>query len=244
LTEDQFYKLQDVLINPFPFSVMVKPRKTCEESVHSVILVHSTFDNFKKRTAIRSTWGSTVNKSFIWPRVGPLNHSMALFFVFGKYKDESKNDGIYEENLEFGDIVQGNFVDSYKNMTLKSLLDFKFIIEFCSMAKFLIKSDDDMFINLPFLLNEMDEMPKRSIMGALCVGSKTRRFGKWLITKEEFPFETYPTYEAGATYVITRDLWEDIFNASYFVPYIFIDDVYITGIIGKILNVTHVSKNK
>jgi len=65
------------------------------------------------------------------------------------------------------------------------------------------------------------------------------RNGKWKLSKEEFPFSHYPPYESGSAYVITGDLTRDLLETSEYVPPIFIDDVYVTGILGKVLNVTH-----
>ena len=128
-------------------------------------------------------------------------------------------------------------------MTLKSLLGLKFVHEKCPNAKYLLKSDDDMVINFPYLQDILFELDlSRAIMGPLCVGSKVYRKGKWGMTREQYPFYFYPPYEAGSAYIITSDLIEELYHTAEYVPHIFIDDVYITGILGKILNVTHIKQ--
>jgi len=77
-------------------------------------------------------------------------------------------------------------------------------------------------------------------MGPLNVGSRVYRHGKWKLSKSEFPFDNFPPYESGSAYVITGDLIHELFVAAEYVPRIHVDDVYVTGILGRILGVTHV----
>ncbi len=46
---------------------------------------------------------------------------MKLFFVLGIHPKASLNTAIAKEGQQYDDILQGNFVDAYTNMTLKSL---------------------------------------------------------------------------------------------------------------------------
>jgi len=145
----------------------------------------------------------------------------------------------------FHDVVQGNFVESYQNMTLKSLLGLQWAAEHCQAAKYLFKCDDDMVVNVPAVWRALEATNmKWSIMGPLNLGSRVYRRGiKWRLTKEEYPFAFFPPYESGSGYAISADLWRPIVAAADYVPRIFIDDVYITGILGKILGVKHVKRD-
>ena len=42
-------------------------------------------------------------------------------FISGQTENEDVNQAILEESKEFGDILIGDFSDSYKNLVLKSL---------------------------------------------------------------------------------------------------------------------------
>jgi len=126
-------------------------------------------------------------------------------------------------------------------MTLKSLLDLKVVDERCPRVRYLLKTDDDMVINLPYLLLLLDNKNlQRSIMGPVNVGARVHRSGKWRLTKDEFPFAFFPPYESGSAYVITGDLIHELFVTAEYVPHIFVDDVYVTGILGRVLGVNHV----
>lgn len=244
-TEDNFYRKRREKVNPYTFDIVLKPTLPCRNDTFVVILVHSHHFNTMQRSAIRNTWGSVAalwgNGS--WPNIARSNvERLRLVFVLGTHEKPALNDIARHEASRFDDVVQGNFQDSYRNMTLKSLLGLKFVSEHCSSAKYLLKSDDDMFINLPYLLKILGAdgvIPGRAIIGPLNVGSVVMRVGKWKLTKEEFPFSFYPPYESGAAYVIGCDIVRELYETAEYVPHIFIDDVYITGILGRILNVTH-----
>ena len=49
----------------------------------------------------------------------------------------------------YGDIIQENFVDTYANLSVKSLMMLKWYSQSCSdKALYLMKTDDDMYVNL------------------------------------------------------------------------------------------------
>ena len=71
----------------------------------------------------------------------------------------------YFQAEQFGDIVQGGFIDAYSNMTYKNIFGKLWVSEFCPQAKFVIKSDDDMFIDM-FALHHLARCDK--IISKLC----------------------------------------------------------------------------
>lgn len=238
--EADYYRLRETRVNPYVHSLTLRPRSLCDNDTYMIILIHSHHPYSDRRTAIRNTWGS-VTWNGTWPNLPrPVDKKIRLVFMLGTHKDPGLNDLIRDEWSRFDDIAQGDFFDSYRNMTLKSLLGLKLVAEHCSTARYLLKNDDDMIVNVPYLVQVLENRTlTRAIMGPLNVGSKVYRNGKWKVSKAEFPFNFYPPYESGAAYLITADLVRELFAASEYVPSIFIDDVYITGILGRILNVTH-----
>lgn len=74
-----------------------------------LILITSALDHSEARSAIRQTWGHYN-----------LRNDVAIAFVVGIGSD-SGNQIVSEESNLYGDIIQGNFVDSYDNLTLKTV---------------------------------------------------------------------------------------------------------------------------
>ena len=237
----QYYRRRATKVNPFLHHIVARPQNGCDVATYVIILVHSFHPYGDRRNAIRKTWGSVATGG-AWPKE-ELTKKVRLLFVLGTHVQREYNDVIMSELNQHNDIIQGDFVDDYKNLTLKSLLGLKYVIEACPSTPFLLKSDDDMIINIPYLLDILQSKTYvRSILGPINAGSKPRRVGKWSVSRQQFPFSRYPVYESGAAYVITGDLIRDLFETSEYVPTLPVEDVYITGVLGRVLNVSHVEQ--
>ncbi len=235
----QYYSRRATKVNPFQYHIIARPQSGCDVDTYVIILVHSFHPYRDKRDAIRKTWGSVVTGG-AWPKE-QITKKLRLVFVLGTHVESKYNDVIRSELKQHDDVIQGDFIDDYTNMTLKSLLGLKYVSEACPSTPFLLKSDDDMFINIPYLLKILQSKTyNRSIMGPRNWVSRPERVGKWGVSRQLFPFKRYPVYESGAAYVISGDLVPELFETSEYVPAFHVDDVYITGVLGRILNVTHV----
>ena len=53
----------------------------------------------------------------------------------------------------YGDMAFGNFIDSYKNLTLKTLSLVNWVKQSCKRPRYLLKVDDDIFINTKNMLS-------------------------------------------------------------------------------------------
>ena len=62
------------------------------------------------------------------------------------FSNTSLQKKVVEESEMFGDLLQSPFVDSYNNLTLKSLFILKYFAQ--STYRTLLKTDDDSYINL------------------------------------------------------------------------------------------------
>ena len=45
-------------------------------------------------------------------------------------------------------LIQGDFLDTYHNLSYKEIMGNLWISEFCEQAEFVVKTDDDQFIDL------------------------------------------------------------------------------------------------
>ncbi|NXK15743.1 B3GT4 galactosyltransferase, partial [Herpetotheres cachinnans] len=71
------------------------------------------------------------------------------------------------EGLRHGDLLQGAFADTYANLTRKTLLLLRWAAARCPAVPFLLKADDDVFVNLPVLTNYLASLrhPRRLYLG-------------------------------------------------------------------------------
>lgn len=115
-----------------------------------VILVISKPNDFHRRKIIRETWGSQVKK----------NPLVKIYFVIGKphdQADDSIQNDIQYENDQFNDLIQFNFIDTYYNLTIKSLAMLRWSMVQCAMVKFVYKVDDDVIVNIENLVSFCNE---------------------------------------------------------------------------------------
>lgn len=60
---------------------------------------------------------------------------------------------LLNESEVYGDIIQESFIDSYNNLTLKTIMMLKWVNHNCDgRVKYIMKCDDDTFVNVPNLL--------------------------------------------------------------------------------------------
>ena len=69
-------------------------------------------------------------------------------FCTGSTLDENIQRSLEEESQEYGDLVQGDFLDNYYNLSYKAIMGNLWVAQFCSQAEFLVKTDDDMFVDM------------------------------------------------------------------------------------------------
>ncbi|NWH17117.1 B3GT4 galactosyltransferase, partial [Grus americana] len=63
------------------------------------------------------------------------------------------------EAARHGDLLQGAFADTYANLTRKTLFLLHWATSRCPAVPFLLKADDDVFVNLPALTNYLASLP-------------------------------------------------------------------------------------
>nr|XP_040574061.1 beta-1,3-galactosyltransferase 5-like [Lepeophtheirus salmonis] len=109
-------------------------------------------DGYEKRENIRGSWGKHLTK------LSP--HSRTVF-ILGNNKDWTNSKELQNEINIHGDILQGSFVDSYYNLTLKTVSAFKFVVEtvkWVHRPKIVISIDDDVLVNVPLLLKKLNDL--------------------------------------------------------------------------------------
>jgi hypothetical protein len=101
-------------------------------------IVISAPKNFEERHAIRQGWGKMASKM---PK-------SALIFLVGTNELLVQ---LEAESDTYGDVAITDTVDTYQNLTLKTLAAFDWMRQYCPQAQYLLKTDDDMFIQVIYI---------------------------------------------------------------------------------------------
>lgn len=135
--------------------------------------------------------------------------------------------------------MQGNFLDTYHNLTLKGVMGFRWVTRHCARARLVIKLDDDVFFDtLKFIHNYWAFVigRKRSIFCFVWSKAKVRREGKWEVEDRLFRNMTFYPYRYcnGMAVILTGDVIATLYEAAKFSPVFWVDDVYLFGVLPAI----------
>jgi hypothetical protein len=231
------YYVKDYIINSHNYTYIFNPGKNIchNQNVKILIYIHSSPKNFKNRQFVRETWSNRV----LFPNIRTV-------FMMGLTNDLNVNNLLKYEYGEYGDIVQENFLDTYRNLTLKAIMALKWIKDYCPNVNYIVKLDEDILMNTFALLEFIEELEtkdfknEKTIMCHRWRKAKVSRnkASKWFVTHDEIKENVYLDYCAGAAYIFTPDLPAIYFNFSQYIRFFWIDDYYITGQIRTLTNTT------
>ncbi|XP_066476746.1 UDP-GalNAc:beta-1,3-N-acetylgalactosaminyltransferase 1-like [Tiliqua scincoides] len=225
-----FYEYEPIYKQNFLFTL--RERLKCEDDTFLVILVTSKPTDVKARQAIRLTWGS---KKSWWG-----NQVLTLFLLGHGVERDDLSLSVEDESILYGDIIRQDFLDTYDNLTLKTIMAFRWVTEFCSSARYVMKTDSDAFINtgnlVKFLLNS--NASENFMTGYLLINNYSVRwfFSKVYISYGDYPFKLYPPYCSGLGYVLDTRLARRIYGTMSHIKPIKLEDVYV-GICLNVLGV-------
>ena len=194
-------------------------------SLDLLILVNSAVGNFEARQAIRQTWGKFA-----------VERGSLLLFLIGNSRDANINSKVKKENEQYSDLLQGAYIDSYYNLTLKTMSMMKWVSDNCDKVKFVLKVDDDMFINMQLLVDFCETRTfTNSIIGHIAKKWKPHRDAKskWFVSQSVFNGTVFPNFATGPCYMFSGDVSKPLSEQSYKMKPLHLEDVFMTGIVAE-----------
>ncbi|XP_011250495.1 beta-1,3-galactosyltransferase 1 [Camponotus floridanus] len=219
-----------IYIHPENTTSIFSPTNICSLSPYLLIIICSAVANQEARVAIRSTWANKYNLDNLY------NSTVKIVFLLGQSDNDTLNNLIVEENSQYNDIIQERFFDTYNNLTLKSVMMLKWVTSNCDKAKYIMKTDDDMFVNVPLLLQTLHSKTQPEILlGSLICNARPilDPKNKWYTPKYMYAEKTYPNYLSGTGYVMSMNVALKLYQAALITPLLHLEDVYITGLCAR-----------
>jgi len=180
------------------------------------------------REAIRRTWASMVHNPNHLPGWTSLTNQVDVRFFIGQLPDANSTTAKYLENqIEtesnmHKDIVRlHSFVESYENLTRKSLAMVQWANRHPTISyQMMMKVDDDTFVLLDQVVNDIflpDPDPVTIWWGKFWGDENSPRpvdrnpYSKYYLSRDEYAPETFPDYPDGPCYAVGRELmgWLD-----------------------------------
>ncbi|XP_071088472.1 beta-1,3-galactosyltransferase 1-like [Haliotis cracherodii] len=194
--------------------------------VDVVTVVHSNPSHLTRRTEIRKTFGSVRYFKGV---------TSATVFMLGLVTNQHLQQQLQEEASTYGDMVQGNFIDHYQNVTHKHVMAMHWVGGHCNRAKVIVKMDDDVMVNPYNLVNYIKTtmLPNNTIHCSVRTkGIPERRKGEiGYIPIEHYPFPVLPDHCTAFAYITTPHAYRKLCEASRDSRYLRNDGVYATGVL-------------
>jgi len=213
------------------------------QDIAMVITVTSAVQNRLARDVIRKTWGK--------PNIPGAN--TRLVFILGKPDNMTHQENLLDEAMLHQDIVQGDFHDTYRNLSYKTVFGKLWVARFCEQAEFMVKTDDDWILDLYetyTLTRRYLTHPKyKTDMFVLCPVRKNfpilrDKKNKWYVSYEELSKEEakgtkYPNFCSGAFSIFTPGTAKRLAEKATSVKFLHLEDVWVTGYIVAALKIVH-----
>ncbi|XP_036451917.1 beta-1,3-galactosyltransferase 2-like [Colossoma macropomum] len=217
-----------------PYNYIINEEDKCQEkNPFLVLLITVEPQNVQARDAIRQTWGNeSVAEGLGFVRL----------FLFGMTEGLTSQlqRSIEAESQQHHDIIQQKYIDTYYNLTIKTLMGMHWIATYCPGASYVTKTDSDMFVNTEYLIQKLlnPNLPQKRkyFTGYLLRGEPPHRNkdSKWYMSPELYPDHVYPTFCSGTGYVISGDLAELIYRTSLSTRRLHLEDVYVAICLAKL----------
>ncbi|XP_075680500.1 lactosylceramide 1,3-N-acetyl-beta-D-glucosaminyltransferase-like [Dermatophagoides pteronyssinus] len=256
------------------YKILINNLEKCSDlqnnTINFLIIILSSVKNFDQRQTIRETWALDLLQQL---------GNYRVMFMVGLTESNETQERLKFESLIHEDIVQINIVDSFYNLTYKSIHMLYWHQNYCPNAQYLIKTDDDIYFHIPNVIKWLKTIGNvsgnhssnhnsnntifchRNISRKILrnanikdlflyssfgrqnndkqlIERSRKKFQKYIVEYKQLPGNLYPEYCSGFAYAINKLNVEKLFKASKTIPYIGIEDVFITGFCREKMNIT------
>jgi len=218
-------------------SFLMRPHNVCNNA-KIVLMALTAPKNVEKRERLRRQFGE--------------KQGVYILFLLGKTSNSTVQEDLRSENMLHGDMVQISVLDHYKALSYKTLTGFIWTNRFCGSAKYIVKVDDDVTVdldNLMFLLDQKygelsphggnvpDIVECPSVMRNMRPWRQNHTqsiMSKWSISKEDMERRVYPDFCPGWLYVVTPRVGlalaeVGVQHADELMTKARLDDIFVTG---------------
>ncbi|XP_068178595.1 beta-1,3-galactosyltransferase 2-like [Antennarius striatus] len=191
-----------------------------------VLVVPVAPGNKEARDAIRKTWGS---EKLV---LGQPVETVFMLGLPGGPDAEQQQEDLRQESRQHQDLIQSDFQDSYRNLTIKTMMMLEWLDAHCAGVSYVVKIDSDVLLHVPNLvrlLGDPQTAERNYMSGLVWWHSPVLRnpLNKFYIPKEVFAEDEYPPYPLGMTYVMSSDLPGKILRVAPQIKALYIEDVYL-----------------
>lgn len=220
-------------------SYTVSSAATCsDQEVFLLVLVCSSPENRTRRNVIRQTWGNVTDTG---------GYAVLTLFALGKPASVAAQLEIDEESQKHRDIIEGSFIDSPETQTQKMLMIAEWTVTFCPRARYILKTDEEMFVGIPSLagyllsLTQLEDVYTGRVIHQRVPDRAPQSPG--FVPIHRYSEEFYPDYCDGKAFVMSQDVVRKVYVAAKEVPVSLPPDTFV-GICAKKAGITPIHSSR
>ncbi|KAK8764333.1 hypothetical protein V5799_033057 [Amblyomma americanum] len=150
-------------------------------------------------------------------------------------------------------MIRVDFVDTSGNSTLKTLLMLQWAQSYCPRVRFVLKADDDAFVDVPRLISVLERKQGAFENNTQLSGSSPgfllgkRQEAKSVVMNNESRHDVVPgahhtgglpAYLSGVAYVLSGGVVGPLFRKALEMPALHLEDVFLTGLVASELGLS------
>ncbi|XP_051492735.1 beta-1,3-galactosyltransferase 9 [Apus apus] len=212
---------------------------TCpDQEILLLVLVCSSPENRARRNVIRQTWGNVTDTR---------GSAVLTLFALGKPASVSTQLEIDEESQKHRDIIEGSFIDSPQTQTQKMLMSVEWTVTFCPHARYILKTDEDVFVSIPSLAGYLLSLTQLEdiYIGRVVHQDMPDRdpTSPGFVPTQQYSEEFYPDYCHGSAFLLSQDVARKVYVAAQGVPASLPPEVFV-GICAKRAGITPIHSSR
>jgi len=221
------------IMNEKNVSFVLSPPSSCAKSVSLLLMVSSG----PRNKANRDRWRKEVQD---------MDGEVMIVFLVSRGATDDDNILLSEEHASYGDILSSSLADGHRKLGYKILTGYVWAGKNCDQVQAVAKTDDNVYLDLPQLLQLLQQ--KKLAENSIACGSgtphrnmKTLRSagphmtGNWSTSKEELEADIMPDFCCGFLYLTTPRVGTALVQAALIMygdtEVVQIEDSLITGVL-------------
>ena len=222
----------------YSFNYTFFPKHACDNNLYIVVCVISHVNNFNLRKQWRKSMRS-ISLTNLPSQIDSPGYKIVFLVAEGSPEDLKTKESLQKEHMDHGDIIQPGFQEHYQNLVFKSLAMLDWFDRTCHGAQFLLKIDDDVFLNLPKVVQIVQTTQRQNMksFNNLLLGKNApdvrvhrNKTDKWYVPETVYNKTMYPAYVFGAAYIMSKMAVHQIRSQCAEITPFNIEDVIVTGI--------------
>ncbi|KAK8793441.1 hypothetical protein WA158_004800 [Blastocystis sp. Blastoise] len=183
-------------------------------SLPRIIRTHQYNSNYTIFGFLKSSYSRKENRQMIrktflnFETIPELKDKVKIFFIIGHNGDSTAINTLLEEQEQYNDLVITNVVDTYQNLTIKTMMAEDLFISLNITSEYYMSIDDDVCVDFRRIISILPTFPKTKFYGGSILKAipSDDPMGVHGVSSKLLPNPIH--FAVGPAYIISKDVIE------------------------------------